>query len=386
MSKALPVIIGFMASLLGLGGITDKIQNIIKRVRGPIEKAIDWVISQAVKFARKIGNKLGFGKGKKGEEDEKAKDAKLENGPIGETISFKAPDEAHRLWIELVDGKPVVMVASNPTKAALKLKEIASSIRNLPKEQHARAEQLVKKGFELLKETNKKVNTALQELNVDRESGIKAKQELDNRIESIQEDQQLAYIFQELFELIFNNKHLDGKQLDAQGNPLEANVNAEYAVGWYHSELTKAMGGGVPMDRTNSKGNYHEQPASLAAIVDKNDGNRVYFGMSAGEAGMPEEKQTENEYRRQHTHPYLRNRVNEFENEHGGSREAWPVTNCGEYEATNKALEARKNFGGEANYEGLEGLPVEGGKATPTYKPPCKNCRIVHKPIFPVFP
>jgi hypothetical protein len=74
MSKALPVIIGFMASLLGLGGITGKIQDIIKRVRGPIEKAIDWVISQAVKFAKKIGNKLGFGK------DKKNKDAKPDEG------------------------------------------------------------------------------------------------------------------------------------------------------------------------------------------------------------------------------------------------------------------------------------------------------------------
>ncbi|MEQ9023196.1 MAG: DUF4157 domain-containing protein [Pseudomonadales bacterium] len=530
LSKALPVVISFMASLLGLGGISKKVQEIIQTVKGPIDKAIGWLISQAVKFAKKIGKKLGFGKdkgkgkGKKegeqqgenqgeqledsevgktvnfsggdeshrlwiktqgtsttvmvastptsveaklnelqgkldsvpddkrpqaqsllgtarqhlGTTDQKAqKTAKemeeakqnsadeaaineaeqadnqteaaedtladvlqqlfktfgeentqvnIPDGPVGKPVTFKAPDEGHRLWIELVDGKPVVMVASNPTKAALKLKEIASSIGNLPKEQHARAEQLVRKGFELLNETNKKANTALNDLKVDPESANKAKQELDNRIESIQEDQQLAYIFQELFELIFNNKHQDGKQLDAQGNPLEVDVNAEYAASWYHSELNKAMSGGVPMDRTNPQGKYHEKPSSLAIIVDNNYGNKVYFGMSAGENGMPEEKQTENEYRRQHTHPYLRNQVNDFENQHGGSREAWPVTNCGEYEATNKALEARTNSGREANYEGLEGLPVEGDKGTPTYKPPCKNCRIVHKPIFPVFP
>jgi glutamine amidotransferase PdxT len=67
------VIIGFMASLLGLGGITGKIQDIIKRVRGPIEKAIDWVISQAVKFAKKIGNKLGLGKDKKNKDNKSQK-------------------------------------------------------------------------------------------------------------------------------------------------------------------------------------------------------------------------------------------------------------------------------------------------------------------------
>jgi len=64
LSKSLPVVISFMASLLGIGGISDKVQEVIKRVRQPIEKAIDWVIEQAVKFAKKIGGKLGFGKGK----------------------------------------------------------------------------------------------------------------------------------------------------------------------------------------------------------------------------------------------------------------------------------------------------------------------------------
>src|SRR5919202_2269428 len=70
LERALPVVIGFMASLLGLGGISEKIEGIIKKVRAPIDKAIDWLIAQAVKFAKKIGNKLGFGKDKKGNKDE----------------------------------------------------------------------------------------------------------------------------------------------------------------------------------------------------------------------------------------------------------------------------------------------------------------------------
>ena len=64
--KALPVVISFMASLLGLGGISEKIREIIEKVRKPIDKAIDWIIDKAVKFAKKIGKKLGFGKAKKG--------------------------------------------------------------------------------------------------------------------------------------------------------------------------------------------------------------------------------------------------------------------------------------------------------------------------------
>jgi hypothetical protein len=68
LSKALPVVISLMASLLGLGGISEKIQDIIQQVKEPIDRAIDWLISQAVKFAKKIGKALGFGKG---EEDNK---------------------------------------------------------------------------------------------------------------------------------------------------------------------------------------------------------------------------------------------------------------------------------------------------------------------------
>lgn len=71
LGTSLPVVISFMASLLGLGGISEKIGGIIKKVRAPIDKAIDWLIAQAVKVAKKIGNKLGFGKDKKGREDNK---------------------------------------------------------------------------------------------------------------------------------------------------------------------------------------------------------------------------------------------------------------------------------------------------------------------------
>jgi hypothetical protein len=78
LSKSLPVVISFMASLLGIGGISDKVQEVIKRVRQPIEKAINWVIEQAVKFAKKIGKNLGFGK--KDEKSDPEHDKKVQAG------------------------------------------------------------------------------------------------------------------------------------------------------------------------------------------------------------------------------------------------------------------------------------------------------------------
>jgi hypothetical protein len=56
MGRSVPVIIGFLANLLGLTGITQKIQSIIKKIQRPVDKAIDKVVA-------KIVSKLKFGGG-----------------------------------------------------------------------------------------------------------------------------------------------------------------------------------------------------------------------------------------------------------------------------------------------------------------------------------
>jgi hypothetical protein len=70
LAKAIPVVIGFLAALLGLGGISEKIKSIIDTIRKPINAAIDWVIKKAVDLVKAAGKLLGFGKEK---EDEKGK-------------------------------------------------------------------------------------------------------------------------------------------------------------------------------------------------------------------------------------------------------------------------------------------------------------------------
>jgi hypothetical protein len=64
LSKALPVVIGFLASLIGLGGISGKIRGLIEKARGLIDTAVNWVLSKAIAFAKKLGGKLGFGRGR----------------------------------------------------------------------------------------------------------------------------------------------------------------------------------------------------------------------------------------------------------------------------------------------------------------------------------
>ena len=54
LARAIPVMIGFLASLLGVGGIGEKIQEILETIRRPINQAIDWVINKAAALGRGI--------------------------------------------------------------------------------------------------------------------------------------------------------------------------------------------------------------------------------------------------------------------------------------------------------------------------------------------
>ena len=110
LGTALPVVISFMASLLGLGGISEKIEGIIKTVRQPIDKAIDWLIAQAVTFAKKIGNKLGFGNDKK--DGKESKEGAIPDFQVQEPFSMSG--EGHKLTAKVNNGKFEIIIASNP--------------------------------------------------------------------------------------------------------------------------------------------------------------------------------------------------------------------------------------------------------------------------------
>ncbi len=56
LAKAIPVAIGFLASLLGLGDISGTIRKTIEKAQAPVNKAIDWVINGAVKLVKAAGN------------------------------------------------------------------------------------------------------------------------------------------------------------------------------------------------------------------------------------------------------------------------------------------------------------------------------------------
>jgi hypothetical protein len=63
LAQAIPLVLELLAKLLGLGNISQKVQSIIQKLQKPVKGAIDSVIDQAVKAAKFVGQKTGFGKG-----------------------------------------------------------------------------------------------------------------------------------------------------------------------------------------------------------------------------------------------------------------------------------------------------------------------------------
>ena len=93
LAKAIPVAIGFLASLLGLGDPTKPVRETIEKARSPVDKAIDWVINLAVKGVKAAGKFIGgLFSGKK---PETGKDDKIsETGDVGHDTKVLAGLEA----------------------------------------------------------------------------------------------------------------------------------------------------------------------------------------------------------------------------------------------------------------------------------------------------
>jgi hypothetical protein len=58
LATAIPVLIGFLAALLGIGGLADKVQKFFQALSKPVMKAVDWVVDKIVTFGKKIWAKL----------------------------------------------------------------------------------------------------------------------------------------------------------------------------------------------------------------------------------------------------------------------------------------------------------------------------------------
>ena len=110
LAKSVPVLIGFLASLLGIGGLVGKVQNIIKKIRKRIDKAIDKLLLKAKKAAKKL-----IKKGKKTATKVKKTAESAFNKLFDKKTKFTTDTgESHSVYYQDKGDKAVLMVAISP--------------------------------------------------------------------------------------------------------------------------------------------------------------------------------------------------------------------------------------------------------------------------------
>jgi hypothetical protein len=108
--KALPMVIGFMASLLGLGGISEKIRGILQKVQEPVGKVIDKVIGTIVKIGKGLLRGLRRGGARVAGAVGGAWRAVL--GKLGDKKPVTMKGNSHQVWVAKRGGTFQVMMAS----------------------------------------------------------------------------------------------------------------------------------------------------------------------------------------------------------------------------------------------------------------------------------
>ncbi|HSK74268.1 MAG TPA: polymorphic toxin type 15 domain-containing protein [Pyrinomonadaceae bacterium] len=99
LASMIPLLIGFLARLIGLGGLSKKVKEFITKVQGKVDKAIDKAIGKIVQTVKKLFGKLtgkDKDKGKKDDkrtEEEKLRDLKAAKREADQILSNDNPSE-----------------------------------------------------------------------------------------------------------------------------------------------------------------------------------------------------------------------------------------------------------------------------------------------------
>ena len=135
MARVIPVVISFLARLIGLGGISNTIRNIITRLRAPIDRAldrlVDWIAAQA---RRLLGSRTG---------------ATTAPVRVGEVVAFQAGGQPHRLYVELRGRRATLIVATTPLTVAERLADWTARANTLSTENAAQANAAIARAHDL---------------------------------------------------------------------------------------------------------------------------------------------------------------------------------------------------------------------------------------------
>ncbi len=122
LAAIIPIAIGFLARQVGLGNMPERIVEIIGRLREMVERAIDWLIAQALRLGRAVLDALGLGGGDGTSQDEGA------GGLPAFDETFDVEGATHRLY---TDASGALWVASDEPEPVSGIEQVRSALREI---------------------------------------------------------------------------------------------------------------------------------------------------------------------------------------------------------------------------------------------------------------
>ena len=189
LARFVPVAIGFLASLLGLGDLSKKVRKVIDKIQAPVNDAIDYVLEMVKGFVQKVAKALGLG----GENDSA-------DGDIGEEIPFSAGDENHKLYVKVQGSSATLMVASEPMSVEQRLADWTGRLQDIPETKRGEAKGLINQAQGQLNEAEESADFLAEKKEAKKtvDDGDKIQQE-QNELEW--EQRSLADVLRLLFEM-----------------------------------------------------------------------------------------------------------------------------------------------------------------------------------------
>jgi len=132
LAAAIPIAIGFLANQVGIGNVPEKVVELIGGLRALIDRALDWLITQALRLGQAALNALGLGR------DPASAAAPAPGAESGAGAAFEGLGERHRLYVA-PGPPPVVMMASTPVTLATFITRVDANIQRLPPTDPSRA-------------------------------------------------------------------------------------------------------------------------------------------------------------------------------------------------------------------------------------------------------
>ncbi|MGW1717619.1 phage tail protein [Streptomyces sp. NPDC002156] len=237
LARAIPVLLGFLAALLGVGGIAAKVKQIVQAMSKPVGRAVDWVIGKIVGLVKKLWAKIKskFDKKKptqktkpkpqrrperkrpgsprkrrpdnlrrpdkrrhpKAGPDQKRPGEGHTLKPNWETVRFSADGHAHRLFVAASGGKATLMVASTEQPVVSYLNRIIADEKTNPE-----VKQKAQAALQLATSAGGQANEiAKLAVHVPEKGEAAAKQKMSKeQAELSAEQKQLADLLKEIFD------------------------------------------------------------------------------------------------------------------------------------------------------------------------------------------